>query len=180
MFIMLTDWYICPSSSSWWWWVHFHIFLAPMSNLYALEILSIIYDIILFFPLTNQSNTRLSCVQKRGWLNLYFAKRRYIHLQCLPIPMCSFLLLSPATTYLPTYEIFWLGSPNGFDFWHILNMVVYLTGTRAACINAATLALADAGIPMRDIVTSCSAGYLCSTPLLGMTLLYILSLERII
>nr|BAD22331.1 putative exosome component 4 [Oryza sativa Japonica Group]BAD22495.1 putative exosome component 4 [Oryza sativa Japonica Group] len=30
-------------------------------------------------------------------------------------------------------------------------------GTRAACINAATLALADAGIPMRDIVTSCSA-----------------------
>ncbi|BAF24598.2 Os09g0252000 [Oryza sativa Japonica Group] len=59
-------------------------------------------------------------------------------------------------------------------------MVVYLTGTRAACINAATLALADAGIPMRDIVTSCSAGYLCSTPLLGMTLLYILSLERII
>ncbi|KAG2554749.1 hypothetical protein PVAP13_9KG590000 [Panicum virgatum] len=39
-------------------------------------------------------------------------------------------------------------------------------GTRSACINAATLALADAGIPMRDIVTSCSAGYLCSTPLL--------------
>jgi hypothetical protein len=49
-----------------------------------------------------------------------------------------------------------------------LNMVVYLTGTRAACINAATLALADAGIPMRDIVTSCSAGYLCSTPLLDL------------
>ncbi|BAT07056.1 exosome complex component RRP41 homolog [Oryza sativa Japonica Group] len=41
-------------------------------------------------------------------------------------------------------------------------------GTRAACINAATLALADAGIPMRDIVTSCSAGYLCSTPLLDL------------
>nr|GMC58337.1 exosome complex component RRP41 homolog [Ipomoea batatas]GMC68517.1 exosome complex component RRP41 homolog [Ipomoea batatas] len=40
-------------------------------------------------------------------------------------------------------------------------------GTRSACINAATLALADAGIPMRDIVTSCSAGYLNSTPLLG-------------
>ncbi|KAG8477470.1 hypothetical protein CXB51_030929 [Gossypium anomalum] len=32
-------------------------------------------------------------------------------------------------------------------------------GTRSACINAATLALADAGIPMRDIVTSCSAGF---------------------
>nr|CAD1823730.1 unnamed protein product [Ananas comosus var. bracteatus] len=41
-------------------------------------------------------------------------------------------------------------------------------GTRSACINAATLALADAGIPMCDIVTSCSAGYLCSTPLLDL------------
>ena len=50
----------------------------------------------------------------------------------------------------------------------ILIMTACLTGTRSACINAATLALADAGIPMRDIVTSCSAGYLCSTPLLGM------------
>ncbi|KAG2395318.1 Exosome complex component RRP41-like protein [Vigna angularis] len=39
-------------------------------------------------------------------------------------------------------------------------------GTRSACINAATLALADAGIPMRDLVTSCSAGYLNSTSLL--------------
>uniref|UniRef100_A0A7N0RCP5 Exosome complex component RRP41 homolog n=1 Tax=Kalanchoe fedtschenkoi TaxID=63787 RepID=A0A7N0RCP5_KALFE len=39
-------------------------------------------------------------------------------------------------------------------------------GTRSACINAATLALADAGIPMSDLVTSCSAGYLNSTPLL--------------
>ncbi|PKA64240.1 putative polyribonucleotide nucleotidyltransferase 1, chloroplastic [Apostasia shenzhenica] len=41
-------------------------------------------------------------------------------------------------------------------------------GTRSACINAATLALADAGIPMRDLVTSCSSGYLCSTPLLDL------------
>ncbi|RCV46538.1 hypothetical protein SETIT_9G539600v2 [Setaria italica] len=41
-------------------------------------------------------------------------------------------------------------------------------GTRSACINAATLALSDAGIPMRDIVTSCSDGYLCSTPLLDL------------
>ncbi|CAD6271245.1 unnamed protein product [Miscanthus lutarioriparius] len=44
-------------------------------------------------------------------------------------------------------------------------------GTRSACINAATLALADAGIPMRDIVTSCSAGYLCSSPLLDLNYL---------
>lgn len=41
-------------------------------------------------------------------------------------------------------------------------------GTRSACINAATLALADAGIPMRDLATSCSAGYLNSTPLLDL------------
>ncbi|UCH56602.1 MAG: exosome complex exonuclease Rrp41 [Candidatus Bathyarchaeota archaeon] len=31
-------------------------------------------------------------------------------------------------------------------------------GTRTACINAATVALVDAGIPMRDLVASCSAG----------------------
>ncbi|XP_035540720.1 exosome complex component RRP41 homolog [Juglans regia] len=41
-------------------------------------------------------------------------------------------------------------------------------GTRSAYINAATLALADAGIPLRDLVTSCSAGYLNSTPLLDL------------
>ncbi|CAA7023084.1 unnamed protein product [Microthlaspi erraticum] len=41
-------------------------------------------------------------------------------------------------------------------------------GTRSACINAATLALADAGIPMRDLAVSCSAGYLNSTPLLDL------------
>ena len=31
-------------------------------------------------------------------------------------------------------------------------------GTRCACINAASLALLDAGIPMRDFVVSCAAG----------------------
>jgi exosome complex component RRP41 len=31
-------------------------------------------------------------------------------------------------------------------------------GTRTACINAATVALVDAGIPMRDLVSSCAAG----------------------
>ena len=46
-------------------------------------------------------------------------------------------------------------------------------GTRSACINAATLALADAGILMWDLVTSCGAGYLNSTPLLGTCLLFI-------
>ncbi|KAM1380264.1 hypothetical protein ACFX2I_022014 [Malus domestica] len=46
--------------------------------------------------------------------------------------------------------------------------LVAVIGTRSACINAATLALSDAGIPMRDLVTSCSAGYLNSTPLLDL------------
>ena len=41
-------------------------------------------------------------------------------------------------------------------------------GTRCACINAALLALADAGIPLRDMVASCAAGYLDSTPLLDL------------
>lgn len=57
--------------------------------------------------------------------------------------------------------------------------ISFLAGTRSACINAATLALADAGIPMRDLVTSCSAGYLNSTALLGKfmcSLLYFLFL----
>ncbi len=31
-------------------------------------------------------------------------------------------------------------------------------GTRTACINAATVALVDAGIPMKDLVASCAAG----------------------
>jgi len=31
-------------------------------------------------------------------------------------------------------------------------------GTRCACINAASVALVDAGIPMRDLVVSCAAG----------------------
>ncbi|KAK8446779.1 hypothetical protein SEVIR_9G543901v4 [Setaria viridis] len=51
---------------------------------------------------------------------------------------------------------------------HINTFNAMLTGTRSACINAATLALSDAGIPMRDIVTSCSDGCLCSTPLLDL------------
>ena len=34
-------------------------------------------------------------------------------------------------------------------------------GTLCACINAATMALVDAGIPMQDLVVACSAGYVC-------------------
>src|SRR3989338_10834565 len=38
-------------------------------------------------------------------------------------------------------------------------------GTRCACINAATLALLDAGIPMKDFVVSCAAGFIQGSPL---------------
>lgn len=41
-------------------------------------------------------------------------------------------------------------------------------GTRCACINAAALALAHAGIPMRDLVAGVAAGYLQGTPLLDL------------
>merc|ERR1712187_1068765 len=41
-------------------------------------------------------------------------------------------------------------------------------GGIAAAINAATLALADAGIPMRDLVVACSAGMLGRKPALDL------------
>lgn len=40
-------------------------------------------------------------------------------------------------------------------------------GTRCAAINAVTLALIDAGIPMKDFVVSAAAGYISGTPILG-------------
>lgn len=41
-------------------------------------------------------------------------------------------------------------------------------GTRCACINAAMLAIAEAGIPVRDLMAACAAGYLDSTSILDM------------
>lgn len=41
-------------------------------------------------------------------------------------------------------------------------------GVRAAAINAATLALINAGIPMRDFVVACAAGFLDGSPLLDL------------
>lgn len=38
-------------------------------------------------------------------------------------------------------------------------------GTYAACVNAATLAVLDAGIPMQDFVCACSAGFVDGTAL---------------
>jgi exosome complex component RRP41 len=37
----------------------------------------------------------------------------------------------------------------------------------SAAINATTLAMIDAGVPMRDFITSCSAAFISGTPLLG-------------
>lgn len=44
-------------------------------------------------------------------------------------------------------------------------------GIQAACINAATLALIDAGIPMKDYVTAVSAGCIGGKPLLDINYL---------
>ncbi|GAX81482.1 hypothetical protein CEUSTIGMA_g8911.t1 [Chlamydomonas eustigma] len=44
-------------------------------------------------------------------------------------------------------------------------------GTRCAGINAALLALADAGVPVRDRVAACAAGYLDGNPLLDLNFL---------
>jgi hypothetical protein len=44
-------------------------------------------------------------------------------------------------------------------------------GVRAAAINAAVLAIADAGIPLRDTLAACTAGYLDGTPLLDLNYL---------
>lgn len=40
-------------------------------------------------------------------------------------------------------------------------------GTRCAAINAACLAIINAGIPIRDFVVACAAGYIEGTPILG-------------
>lgn len=42
-------------------------------------------------------------------------------------------------------------------------------GARAAAINAATLALINAGIAMREFVSAATAGFVDSTPIIGMT-----------
>jgi exosome complex component RRP41 len=44
-------------------------------------------------------------------------------------------------------------------------------GTRCASINALTLACISAGIPMKDFVVSCAAGYIDNTPLLDLNYL---------
>lgn len=38
-------------------------------------------------------------------------------------------------------------------------------GNYSACVNAATLALVDAGIPLKDYVCACTAGFVRDTPI---------------
>nr|XP_033788899.1 exosome complex component RRP41 [Geotrypetes seraphini] len=42
-------------------------------------------------------------------------------------------------------------------------------GNYCACVNAATLAIMDAGIPMRDYVCACSTGFIEDTPLVDLS-----------
>lgn len=44
-------------------------------------------------------------------------------------------------------------------------------GEKAACINAAMLAIADAGVPIKDLVAACNVGYLESTVLLDLNVM---------
>lgn len=48
-----------------------------------------------------------------------------------------------------------------------LQFVVIVSGNHAACINAVTMALIDAGVPMKDFVCACNAGLIEDTPLVG-------------
>ena len=51
--------------------------------------------------------------------------------------------------------------------------VVTIVGNRCVSINAATMALIDAGIPLKDFVCATSAGYIEDTPLLGIYTVYV-------
>ena len=50
---------------------------------------------------------------------------------------------------------------------HVLWCFIVIIGNICACINAATMALVDAGIPMNDFVSASTAGYIEDTPMLG-------------
>jgi exosome complex component RRP41 len=49
----------------------------------------------------------------------------------------------------------------------IILLFNFLLGMRSCAINAISLALSDAGIPMNDLICSCEAGYLDNSPLIG-------------
>ena len=52
-----------------------------------------------------------------------------------------------------------------FSFYNYF--LLSLKGQLATAINAATLALIDAGIPMIDFVCGCTSGYIGNNPIVG-------------
>jgi len=46
-------------------------------------------------------------------------------------------------------------------------MLCVCVGIKSTCINAATLAFIDAGIPMKDYVCACSASFIEEQPIIG-------------
>lgn len=56
--------------------------------------------------------------------------------------------------------------------WLLTNTPTLAIGDYSVCVNAATMALIDAGIPMKDFVCACSASYIEDTPLLGIIIFF--------
>lgn len=56
----------------------------------------------------------------------------------------------------------------------VLQIVQSDGGAMHACMNAATLAVIDAGIPVTDYVCACSAGFVQESPLLGRCYAYVI------
>lgn len=50
---------------------------------------------------------------------------------------------------------------------------IVIAGDYSVCVNAATMALIDAGIPMKDFVCACSASYVEDTSILGKQCMYL-------
>ena len=64
------------------------------------------------------------------------------------------------------FDVGFCSHPNTHPLFFFASLFIS-PGNRAACINAATMALVDAGVPMKEFVCACSAGYLEDTPIIG-------------
>lgn len=82
-----------------------------------------------------------------------------IHLQVLQADGGTFRITN---LFLNENNVFFLSTMNA----NVL-MLPVLLAMRCAAINAVTLALMDAAIPVIDYVCACSAGFLQQTPILG-------------
>ena len=65
-----------------------------------------------------------------------------------------------------------VGVDGAYVMWRSLAVALamimsYLLGDLSVCINAATLAVIDAGIPMKDYVCACTASYIEDCPFVG-------------